>query len=398
MNIYDDFSILSSGIIYFDSAATTLKPKMVINEINDYYSKYSSNAHRGDYDIARIVDEKIDHARESIKKFINAKKTEEIVFTSGTTESLNLVIKGFLKKYLKENDEVLTTKAEHASLLLPLFNISKENKSKIKYINLKEDLSLDMDDLKNKINKNTKVIVISHVTNVMGDIRDIKEITKIAHQNNILVIVDAAQSTPHMKIDVLDMDADFLCFSAHKMLGPTGIGVLYGKEQYLKEVDPLIEGGGMNDAFDSLGNVLYKALPEKLEAGTPNISGILGFSVAIDYITKIGIENIHKYEVDLKKYAISKLSKLKNITIYNKDIENGIITFNVDGVFAQDVASYLNKKNICVRVGSHCAKILSEVLGVKNTIRISLYLYNTKEDIDKLASALNNDNILYESL
>ena len=255
-----------------------------------------------------------------------------------------------------------------------------------------------MDDLKNKINKNTKVIVISHVTNVMGDIRDIKEITKIAHQNNILVIVDAAQSTHHMKIDVLDMDADFLCFSAHKMLGPTGIGVLYGKEQYLKEVDPLIEGGGMNDAFDSLGNVLYKPLPEKLEAGTPNISGILGFSVAIDYITKIGIENIHKYEVDLKKYAISKLSKLKNITIYNKDIENGIITFNVDGIFAQDVASYLNKKNICVRVGSHCAKILSEVLGVKNTIRISLYLYNTKEDIDKLASALNNDNILYESL
>lgn len=282
--------------------------------------------------------------------------------------------------------------------MLPLFNITKKTNSKINYIDLNNDLTVNINDIKNKINDKTKAIVISHITNVMGDIRPIKEITKIAHEKGIIVIVDVAQSIPHMKIDVNDLDCDFITFSSHKMLGPTGIGVLYGKEKYLNEVTPLVEGGGMNDAFDSLGNVVYKPLPEKLEAGTPNIAGILGLNAAINYLNKVGIDNIHKYEVDLKKYAMGRLSKMKNITIYNKDIENGIITFNIDGVFAQDVAVYLNKKNICVRVGSHCAKTLSEVLGVKNTIRISLYLYNTKEDIDKLVDALNNENILYESL
>lgn len=211
-------------------------------------------------------------------------------------------------------------------------------------------------------------------------------------------MVDGAQSVPHDKVDVRDMDIDFLTFSAHKMLGPTGVGVLYGKEKYLKQVNPIITGGGMNAFFDSLMNVGYKELPEKLEAGTLNIAGILGFGAAIDYINELGIDNVHKYEVDLKKYMIEKMSKLKNITIYNKDIENGIVTFNVEGVFAQDVALYLNKKNICVRVGNHSAKILSEVLGVKNTCRASLYFYNTKEDVDKLVEALDNDNILYESL
>ena len=211
-------------------------------------------------------------------------------------------------------------------------------------------------------------------------------------------MVDGAQSVPHEKIDVRDMDIDFLAFSAHKMLGPTGVGVLYGKEKYLKQVKPLMFGGGMNAAFDSLMNVEYKSLPERLEAGTQNLAGILGFGKALDYINELGIENIHKYEVDLKKYMIDKMSKLNNVVIYNKNIENGIVTFNIKGVFAQDVAAYLNKNNICVRVGNHCAKILSEVLGVKNTCRASVYFYNTKEDVDKLVEALDNDNILYESL
>lgn len=398
MDYKKDFPILNTGIIYFDNAATTLKPQSVIDEVNSYYTNYSANAHRGDYKISQIVDDKINLARQKVKEFINADEKEEIVFTSGATESLNVIIKGFLKNYLKAQDEILTTKAEHASLVLPLFSIVKQNGAVIKYIDLDANLKVTLDNIKKGITKKTKAIVISHVTNVLGDIRPIKEICKYAHKLGIIVVVDGAQSVPHEKVDVKDLDVDFLAFSAHKMLGPTGVGVLYGKEKYLKQVMPLIEGGGMNAFFDSLGNVEYKELPEKLEAGTQNLSGILGFSKAIDYINSIGIDNIKKREIELKKYMVDKLSNLKNVIIYNKDVENGIVTFNVKDVFAQDVAAYLDKNNICVRVGNHCAKILSEVLGVKNTCRISLYFYNTKEEIDKLVELLDNDNILYESL
>lgn len=398
MDYKKDFPILNTGIIYFDNAATTLKPQSVIDEVNSYYTNYSANAHRGDYKISQIVDDKLNLARQKVKEFINADEKEEIVFTSGATESLNVIIKGFLKNYLKAQDEILTTKAEHASLVLPLFSIVKQNGAVIKYIDLDANLKVTLDNIKKGITKKTKAILISHVTNVLGDIRPIKEICKYAHKLGIIVVVDGAQSVPHEKVDVKDLDVDFLAFSAHKMLGPTGVGVLYGKEKYLKQVTPLIEGGGMNAFFDSLGNVEYKELPEKLEAGTQNLSGILGFSKAIDYINSIGIDNIKKREIELKKYMVDKLSNLKNVIIYNKDVENGIVTFNVKDVFAQDVAAYLDKNNICVRVGNHCAKILSEVLGVKNTCRISLYFYNTKEEIDKLVELLDNDNILYESL
>lgn len=398
MDFKKDFPMLNKSLIYLDNCATTLKPTSVINAVSDYYENYSANAHRGDYDISRIVDDKLLDARQKTANFINAKSSKEIIFTSGATESLNMVIKGFFKDYLKSKDEVLTTKAEHASLVLPWFNVAKKNGAIINYIDLNDDLTLDIENVKKAITKRTKVIALAHVTNVIGDVRPIKEICKYAHKLGILVLVDGAQSVPHEKIDVQDMDVDFLTFSAHKMLGPTGVGVLYGKEKYLSQIKPIIEGGGMNAFFDSLMNVEYKKLPEKLEAGTQNIAGILGFSKAIDYINKVGIDNIHKHEVELKKYMVDKMSKLKNITIYNKSIENGIVTFNVEGVFAQDVAAYLNKKGICVRVGNHCAKILSEVLGVKNTCRASLYFYNTKEDVDKLIEALDNDNMLYESL
>lgn len=398
MDFKKDFPILNTGIIYLDNAATTLKPLSVINDMEDYYLNYPANAGRGDYDISRIVDDKLSEVREKVKTFINADKKENIVFTSGTTESLNIIIKGFFKDYLKSGDEVLTTKAEHAALILPWFSIAKKNGAVIKYIDLNKDLTLSFENVKKAITKKTKVISLSHITNVMGDIRPIKEIVKYAHKQGIIVLVDGAQSVPHEKVDVRDLDIDFLTFSAHKMLGATGVGVIYGKDKYLSKVKPLVEGGGMNASFDSLGNVFYKDLPEKLEAGTLNLSGIISFGKAIDYLNKLGLDNIHKYEVDLKKYAINKMMKLKNITIYNENIENGIITFNVKDVFAQDVSSYLNKKKICVRVGEHCAKILSEVLGVKNTIRVSLYFYNTKEDIDKLVDALDNDNILYDSL
>ncbi len=397
MEVRKDFPILNKDIVYLDSCATTLKPKDVINEVKDYYENYSANAHRGDYDISKIVDEKYENVRKKVAEFINA-DSKNIVFTSGTTHSLNLSIKGYLKNILNKDDIVLTTKSEHASLLLPLYDISKEIGFKVDYMPLEEDLSLDIESVKESINDKVKAIVISHITNVLGDIRPIKEIIKLAHENNIIVIIDAAQSVPHMKIDVKNLDVDFLCFSAHKMLGPTGVGVLYGKTDLLENTKPLLLGGGMNAYFDSLMNIEYKDIPHRFEAGTQNIEGVLGFGKAIDYINKIGIENINKHEIKLKEYLVEKLSKLDNITIYNKDFKNGIVTFNVDKVFAQDVAIYLNKKNICIRVGNHCAKVLNEVLGIKNTCRASIYIYNTKEDIDKLVEALDNKNILFDSL
>ena len=398
MDFKKDFPMMNKDIIYFDNGATTLKPNTVIDEISNYYRNYSANAHRGDYDISRIVDEKYENTRNKVAEFINADNASEIVFTSGATESLNLAIKGFLTNYLKAGDEILTTKAEHASIILPLFDVSKRTGARINYIDLNDDLTVTIENVKKAITKNTKVIALAHVTNVIGDIRPIKEITSLAHKLGILVIVDGAQSVPHEKIDVKDLDVDFLAFSAHKMLGPTGVGVLYGKYKYLDKVKPLNVGGGMNASFDSLMNVEYKELPHRLEAGTPNISGVIAFSKAIDYINELGIDNIHKYEVDLKKYMVDKMTKLNNITIYNKDIPKGIGTFNVNEVLSQDVAAYLNKNNVCIRVGSHCAKILSEVLGVKNTCRASLYFYNTKEEVDKFIELLANDNILYESL
>lgn len=398
MNFKNDFPLLNTNTIYFDNAATTLKPISVISAVSNYYSNYPANAHRGDYDISRIVDEKIDDVREKVRSFINASSKKEIVFTSGATHSLNLVIKGFFTNYLKNNDEILTTKAEHASLILPWFDIITKNGAKVKYIELEDDFSVTLENVKKAITNKTKVISLAQVTNVIADIRPIKEIVEYAHKLGILVVVDASQSAPHMPIDVQDLDVDFLAFSAHKMLGPTGVGVLYGKRKLLEKVTPVLSGGGMNASFDSLGNIEYKELPDKLEAGTINIAGIIGFGEAICYINELKIENIHKYEASLKKYMVDKLSKLNNIVIYNENHENGIVTFNVKNVFAQDVAAYLNKKNICVRVGNHCAKILSEVLGVRNTCRISLYFYNTKEEVDMLVKALDNDNILYESL
>lgn len=398
MNFKKDFPMLSSDIVYLDNAATTFKPNSVIDEICDYYKNYCANYSRSDYDIGLKVDDKINLVRKKVAKFINAKSDNEIIFTSGTTHSLNMIVKCFFENYLEENDEILTTKAEHASLLLPWFNVCKKKNAKINYIKLEDNLTVSLENVKKAITDKTKVISLAHITNVIGDIRPIKEIVKLAHEKGILVVIDAAQSVPHQKLDVTNLDADFIAFSAHKMLGPTGVGVLYAKEKYLNIMEPFIYGGGMNAYFDSLMNLGYKELPYKFEAGTLNIAGIIGFGKAIDYIEKLGIEDIHKYEVDLKKYLVEKLSTLKKIVIYNKNVPNGIVTFNIDNVFAQDVASYLNKKNICIRVGSHCAKTLYEELGVKNTCRVSLYFYNTKEDIDKLVEALSNDNILYESL
>ena len=391
----NDFEMLANNVVYFDNGATTLKPYILSEAISDYYNNYSANAHRGDYDISLKVDTMYEKTRELVRKFINARSTNEIVFTSGTTDSLNKIIFGYFKDKLKENDEIIITKSEHASNVLPWFELKDSNNIKIKYIEL-DDLKVTLDNLKKVITQKTKVISLAHITNVAGDIRPIKEIIKFAHENNVLVIVDAAQSIAHMKVDVQDLDIDFMGFSAHKMYGPTGVGVIYGKEELLNNIKPIIFGGGMNASFSSDGVRIYDDLPQLLEAGTQNIAGVIGFGKIIEYLTNIGMDNIYKHEIELKNYLISELEKIDNIKIYNKHSESGIVAINYVDVFAQDLAIYLNKYHICVRAGNHCAKILKDEIGIKNTVRISLALYNTKEEIDYLIKVLKNPNLRNE--
>lgn len=391
----EDFLLLNQNIIYLDNGATSLKPKVISQSISDYYNNYSANAHRGDYDLSLKVDSKYEETRKLVKDFINAKTTKEIIFTSGATDSLNKIIFGFFKNYLKTNDEVLLTKSEHASNILPWFELADELNIKINYIPL-ENLEVTLDNVKRSITPNTKVISIAHITNVVGDIRPIKEIISYAHSKGILVVVDGAQSVAHMQVDVQQLDIDFLAFSAHKMLGPTGVGVLYGKEELLNNMHPIIFGGGMNASFQFDGTRVYNDTPTCFEAGTPNIAGVIGLGEAIKYLNNIGMDKTTNYEHNLKKYAISKLKTINDIIIYNENSQSGIITFNIKDIFAQDLAIYLNKYNICIRAGNHCAKILNEDLGIKNTCRISLYFYNTKEEIDYLVKVLSNPNIKEE--
>lgn len=394
----EDFEMLKENIIYFDNGATTLKPKVLSEAISDYYNHYSCNAHRGDYDLSLKVDKMYENTRMLVKEFINAKEKEEIAFTSGATDSLNKIIFGYFKYNLNSDDEVLITKSEHASLVLPWFELAEEKNLNIKYIPLDENLKVTLDNIKKTVTEKTRVICLSHITNVVGDIRPIKEITEFAHKNNILVLVDGSQSVPHMKVDVQDLDIDFLAFSAHKMYGPTGVGVLYGKRELLNNIHPIIFGGGMNSSYNSDMSRIYDLVPSLLEAGTPNIAGVIGFGSVIEYLNKIDFEKATKYELEIKKYALEKLKENSNILIYNEKSEGSIIAINYNDIFAQDLAIYLNKYNICVRAGNHCSKILKDELNIKNTVRISFSFYNTKEEIDKLIDALNNPNIKNEIL
>ena len=390
----EDFNMLDSDLIYFDNGATTLKPNCVVDSVVDYYTKYTANAHRGDYNNSLKVDQEYEGVRDKVGKLINC-NSNEVIFTSGTTDSINRVVFGYMKNHLRENDEVLITKAEHASNILPWVKLSEEIGIKIKYIEL-DNHRVTLDSVKKAITSNTKVISLAQVTNVLGDIRPIKEITKLAHSKNILMVVDGAQSVPHMKVDVKELDIDFLAFSAHKMLGPTGVGVLYGKYNLLEEMEPINVGGGMNASFNSDGVCEYKSIPTRFEAGTPNIAGVIGLGRAIDYILDIGIDNITKYEKELKEYFIEKSKEVPNLVIYNANTTTGIIAFNLDDIFSQDTAVYLNHYNICVRAGNHCAKILKDDIGVKNTCRISFYFYNTKEEIDRVITVLKDSKDIFK--
>ena len=394
----NDFEMLANNVVYFDNGATTLKPKCVKEAICKYYTEYTANAHRGDYKNSAIVDSLYEGTREKVRHFINAKETSEIVFTSGTTNGMNMIVSGFFRNYLKKDDEVLITLSEHASNIIPWFILQKEIGIKVKYIPLTENHEVTVENFKNSITDKTKVVSLAYVTNVIGDERPIKEISKIAHDNNIFVVVDAAQGAPHKKIDVQDDDIDFMAFSGHKMYGPTGIGVLYAKFDLLDKITPMNYGGGMNAMFTKDGYVELREIPTRLEGGTPNIEGVLGLSEAISYLENIGMNNINAYEKDLRKYLINELNKIDFIEVYNKNNDTNIVAFNIKGVFAQDAAIYLDKYNICVRAGNHCAKMLDNVFNVSNTVRISLSFYNTKEEIDLLINVLKNSGNIWKEI
>ena len=391
----EDFAMLENNIVYFDNGATTLKPKCVVDKIVEYYTKYTSNIHRGDYDAAVKTNELYDDTRNVVSRFINC-SSDEVIFTSGTTMSINMVVFGFMKNVLKEGDEVLLTRSEHASNVLPWIKLSEDIGIKIKYMELDKDFSLSVDSVKKSITDKTKVISIAHITNVIGDVRDIESIGNICKEKGIYFCVDGAQSVPHMKVDFKNSNIDFLSFSGHKMCGPTGVGCLISKKKYLDKIEPLCYGGGMNQYFESDNSYELKKGVTKFEAGTPNIAGVIGLREAILYLMDIGMDNIHKHEMELKKYLIDGISKLSNIEVYNHNSSSGIVAFNINGVFAQDSSVYLNHYNIYVRAGNHCTKMLKDDIGVKNTVRVSMYFYNTFEDVDKLLGVLKNSNEIFK--
>lgn len=385
--IRNDFPMFNNNpdLVYLDSAATSLKPQCVIDAIVNFYSKHTSNVHRGDYDIAALNDRLYDDTRKAVAKLINC-DTNEVVYTHNVSHSLNQIAFG-LKDQLTKEDTVLLTYAEHASNLLPWFYLQKEIGFKIEYIETDKQANISIDSFKKSMHQGVKIVSVAEVTNVLGSVQPIKQMCEIAHEYGAYMIVDGAQSVPHMPVDVKDLDIDFLGFSAHKMCGPGGVGILYGKKELLDQMEPVFYGGDMNARFDKEGNVILKESPIKFEAGTPNIEGVIGTGAAIEYLLSIGMDNIHAYEAELRAYAIEKLSQLDNIEIYNPDNKYGPIDFNAKGVFAQDAAGFLASKNIAVRSGNHCAKILHNIIGTDQSIRASLYFYNNKEDIDKLVDA-----------
>lgn len=385
--IRKDFPMIQNNpdLVYLDSAATSLKPQCVIDAVVDFYAKHTSNVHRGDYRVAEINDKLYDGTRNLVAELIHCDK-DEVVYTHNVSHSLNQIAFG-LKPMLKKGDTVLITYAEHASNVLPWFALQKEIGINIEYIETDNEANITIDTFKKAMHEGVKVVSVAEVTNVLGSIQPVKEMCEIAHSYGAYMIVDGAQSVPHMKVDVKDLDVDFLGFSAHKMCGPSGVGILYGKKKLLDAMEPVFYGGDMNARFNKDGEMLLKDTPVKFEAGTPNIEGVIGTGAAIQYLLSIGLDNIHEYEKELRAYAIDKLSQLDNIEIINPDNLYGPIDFNAKGVFAQDAAGFLASKNIAVRSGNHCAKILHNIIHTDQSIRASLYFYNTKEEIDRFVEA-----------
>ncbi len=373
-------------LVYLDNSATTFKPQCVIDACDHYYYDITANTRRGDYALAYAADKAFDDARKVVAKFINAKSPEEVIFTSGDTQALNEVAYGLIP-LLKNGDEIILSQSEHASNVLPWFEVARITGATIKYVMLDSKGKVTPAGLKDVISSKTKVVSLASVSNVMGYTIEVKELAKIAHEYGAIYIDDAAQSIAHMKTDVQESDVDILVFSGHKMVGPTGIGVLYGKMNILEQLHPLLYGGEMNARFHSDGYLSLDDVPYRFEAGTQNVAGVLGLAAACQYLEKIGFDAIKEHEAQLRRLAIAGLKKNGNAIIYNEDADTGIITFNIKNVFPQDTATYLSHKGVFVRSGTHCAKILPEFMHVDGTVRASLYLYNTKEDIEAFVKA-----------
>ena len=396
MSIRDDFPILQNRkMAYLDSGATTQKPKQVIEAIEKFYENNNANPHRGAYSLSIEATEEYENIRKKIAKFINARYEEEIIFSKNASESLNLVAYSYGLDNLKKDDEVVLSIMEHHSNLVPWQYVTGKTQSNLKYMYVNENYELSKEEIESKITDKTK---ITHVSNVLGTINPVKEIIKYAHKKGAIVIVDASQSIPHMKIDVQDLDADFLAFSGHKMLAPLGIGVLYGKREILNKMSPFLMGGDMIE-YVYEQKTTFAPLPNKFEAGTQNVEGVIGLGAAIDYISNLGYDKIQKIEDELLDYAREELSKLDFLKIYmttNRKNHSAVISFNIKGVHPHDVASILDTENVCVRSGNHCAQPLLRFLGEDSTCRMSLYFYNTKQDIDMLVEALKKAYKMFE--
>ncbi|PGZ93235.1 MULTISPECIES: cysteine desulfurase [unclassified Bacillus (in: firmicutes)] len=390
--IREAFPILNQEVnghplVYLDSAATSQKPVQVIEAVANYYKEYNSNVHRGVHTLGTKATDAYEGARDKVRKFINASSIEEIIFTRGTTTAINTVAASYGRTNLKAGDEIVISYMEHHSNIIPWQQVAKATGATLKYIPLEEDGSISVEQAKATINSNTKIVAIMYVSNVLGSINPVKEIAAIAHQNGAIMLVDGAQSTPHMKVDVQDLDCDFYAFSGHKMCAPTGIGVLYGKKHLLENMEPIEFGGEMIDFVD-LQDSTWKELPWKFEGGTPIIAGAVGLGAAIDFLTEIGMDNIEKHEHEIANYALEQLSTVEGVTIYGPKHRAGLVTFNVEDVHPHDVATVLDVEGIAVRAGHHCAQPLMRWLKVSATARASFYLYNTKEDVDAFVRGL----------
>ena len=390
--IKKDFPLLENReIAYLDSGATAQKPIQVIKAVEEFYERYNANPHRGAYTLSIEATEIYEDTRTKIAKFINAKHREEIIFSKNATESLNLIAYSYGMDNLKKDDEVVISIMEHHSNLVPWQKVCKATDSKLNYMYINEDFELSDEEIESKITDKTKIVGITHVSNVLGTINNVKKIIKYAHKKGAIVIVDASQSIPHMKIDVQDLDSDFLVFSGHKILAPLGIGVLYGKREILNKMTPFLMGGDMIE-YVYEQETTFAPLPNKFEAGTQNVEGVIGLGAAIDYIENLGYDKIQEIEKEVVSYARQELSKLDYLTLYltpNEENHSGVISFNINGVHPHDVASILDSEGVCVRSGNHCAQPLMRFLGIDSTCRASFYFYNTKEDVDRLVKALN---------
>jgi len=382
-----DQEVNDHPLVYLDSSATSQKPLPVIEAMNRYYREYNSNIHRGAHTLGAKATDAYEGARDKIRQFIGAASSKEVIYTRGTTAGLNLIAYAYARSNLSEGDEIVLTPMEHHANLIPWQQAAKATGATLKYIPMQKDGTLRLEDVRQTITEHTKIVTIAHVSNVLGTINPIKEITSIAHEKGAIMVVDGAQSVPHMKIDVVDLDVDFYAFSGHKMLGPTGIGVLYGKEHILEGMEPFETGGEMIDFVDYY-NATWKELPWKFEAGTMPIAEAVGLSAAIDFLWEVGLENIHEHETKLASYALQQLEAIEGIQIYGPKERVGLVTFNLGNLHPHDVATILDSEGIAIRAGHHCAQPLMKWLDVFSTARASFYLYNTTSEIDALVEGL----------